>query len=97
MSHIPVKWTSEQIREIVRDEMAKIARENQAVANAEMSVFRAGLRAKIDAEKTAVAAAEMSVFRAGLRAKIEEHMNDMDVPEHLRADIRFLAERLIGD
>ena len=74
MSHIPVKWTSEQIRAIVRDEMAKIARENQAVANA-----------------------EMSVFRAGLKAQLEEHMNDMDVPEHLRADVRLLAERLIGD
>lgn len=74
MSHIPVKWTSEQIREIVRDEMAKIARENQAVANA-----------------------EMSVFRAGLKAQLEEHMNDMDVPEHLRADVRLLAEKLIGD
>lgn len=64
MSHIPVKWTSEQIREIVRDEIAKI---------------------------------EMSVFRAGLKAQLEEHMNDMDVPEHLRADVRLLAEKLIGD
>ena len=66
--------TETEVRAIVRDEMAKIARENQAVANA-----------------------EMSVFRAGLKAQLEEHMNDMDAPEHLRADVRLLAERLIGD
>lgn len=66
--------TETEVRAIVRDEMAKIARENQAVANA-----------------------EMSVFRAGLKAQLEEHMNDMDVPEHLRADVRLLAEKLIGD
>lgn len=74
MNHIPVKWTSEQIREIVRDEITKI-----------------------DDEKTAVAAAKMSVFRAGFKSQLEEHINDMDVPEHLRANVRLLAEKLIGD